>query len=136
MKSAVVVFTSLLTLSISVLSAPVPSSISEENRSIIMGSLIGGLSAILLGISMSIVHGVINFVVLTKGIDHGIARMMQYDQWKKGQVPVEQSLKVEVEGKDDGEKSAVDSQLKKSDGGEPSRSEVEAYDRVTYRSDE
>jgi hypothetical protein len=135
MKSAVVVFTSLLTLSISVLSAPVPSSISEENRSIIMGSLIGGLSAILLGISMSIVHGVINFVVLTKGIDHGIARMMQYDQWKKGQVPVEQSLKVEVEGNDDGEESEV-GELKKSDGGEPSRREFEDYDRVTYRSDE
>ena len=98
MKFAVGVVTCLLILTISVLSAPVPEPLSEENRSIIKGSLIGGLSAIVLGISMSILHGVVNFVVLTKGIDHGIARMMQYDQWKKGQVPVEQAFKAEVKG--------------------------------------
>ena len=107
MKFAVGVRTCLLALTISVLSAPVPEPISEENRSIIKGSLIGGLSAIVLGISMSILHGVVNFVVLTKGIDHGIARMMQYDQWKKGQVPVEQLLKAKVQGHGESEGLAV-----------------------------
>lgn len=104
MKFAVVVLTCLLTLTICVLSAPVPASLSEENRSIIKGSLIGGLSAIVLGISMSILHGVVNFVVLTKGIDHGIAKMMQ---WKKGQVPVGQASKAEVKGNGQGESLAT-----------------------------
>lgn len=101
MKSAILVLNCLLTLTISVLSAPIPVPLSEQTRSAIQVGLIGGLgglSAALASLGFCMFQGIVNSWVVTKGIDHGIARMMQYDQWKKELLTADQIQKGVIVG--------------------------------------